>query len=239
MKKVLIITAILLVTTAIIFAIPAIPLPIQRVETYTETVTKQEPYTVKETKMVSVPHSFRPFKWTQQFSSKDSVRYFAFVVLSLDRLRQKCNCDYVDFAGLLPLGNDTYICVASGSKIRVSWNVDDSERSSLSSDCAPHYGFKGTLSEDAAYIIDSKAWQGDLEFDTWADAAFLYLRLGYDSPFCSKMSSVNTIVDIIWYNNEMVDADVTKYRDIQVQEQKQRTVTDYQKVSVWQRIFAR
>jgi hypothetical protein len=240
MKKVFLIGAILLVTTAIIFAIPSIPVPVQHIENYVENVTKQEPYIVKEKQEASVPHVFHLFKYRWEFADNDRVKFFGFLVLPSDLLCQKCTCDFADPVGHVQVGTTNYICVPDGAIIRVSWTVDENDRGKTFNDmnCSPHYGFISNISNNQSYLIDKYAWEGELEIPV-NKVVMPYLRYGYDNPSCNITPPVNNTVEIIWYTTEIVDKEVTKYRDVQMQVEKQRTVTDYQKVSVWQRIFAK
>lgn len=276
MKTIYIAILVCIAVIAIVFAIPVIPVPVQRNETYTENTTMQEPYTVIEKQQVSVPQVYALVQQEWEMDAANKQRVIIFKICDPSALADMCSCRNSDtHIGVSTLGRFPVICIADTGKIRVAWSVNESERSQVQPelDCPPHIGFtQDTQPTNANYYgHDKQAWEGELELSpngapyslftgepySFSDSAesrlwfiaqsrylttkycYVLLAFGYDCDLISRMPPINMTVDYIYYTAETVDKEVTKYRDVPAMVQKQRAVIDYQKISVWQRLFSK
>jgi len=268
MKTTFIVIAICVAVVAIVFTIPAIPVPIQRIENYTENVIKQESYTVIEKQQVSMPRVFALVQQEYKMDAANKQLAIIFKICDPSALANVCSCRTGDtHIGESTLGRYPVICVADIGKIRVAWSVNESERSKVQPklDCPPHIGFTNDpkLTNTNYYGHDKQDWEGELElspngapYSLFTGAGdirekiaqgqyfnnkycYVFLEFGYDCDLIGRMPPFNLTVDYIDYTTETVDREVTKYRDVPATVQKQRAVIDYQKVSVWQRIFSK
>jgi hypothetical protein len=253
MKSIYIIIPALLVTIAVVFSIPAISVPVQRIETYTENITKQEPYTVIEKQQLNTtPHVYALVQQQYKFDNANKQMVITFWICAPGNLSEICTCRSNDTnIGTTSRGSIPVICIVDGGKIHVTWSINENDRDATQTGiaCPPHFKFTNYLVGDikplSQYNDDKHDWQGEIDFPThdlsWEfqimEPYYSYLIYGYDCDPIGRMPPVNITVDYTWYSTETVDKEVTKYRDVIGQVEKQRTVTDYQKISVWQRIF--
>jgi hypothetical protein len=262
MKTAVVAVLISLVAVAIVFAIPVIPVPVQRIENYTETTTKQEPYTLTESQPVSTPYVVELDKNRKEFDDQNKIWTVCFKAMAPEILPQNCTCfPSYDTVGHAEQNGIPYICFADNGKIHVSWLVNRDDRGTTVADlsCPPHFGFTSyPVGDNVKYCTEKRDWEGEIEFvpnglppavfgyqQEMAQALYkfkqfaVFLRFGYDCAFVGRMPPVNMTIDYVGYKTEIVDTEVTKYRDVPVQVKKQRTITDYQKISVWQRLFGK
>jgi len=62
----------------------------------------------------------------------------------------------------------------------------------------------------------------------------LILTANRKGSFCVIKQNVRFSVKQIWTDQKIEQRVITKYREVPVQVQKQRTVTQYQKISIWE-----
>lgn len=239
MKKTYIIILAVLAIIAIGFAIPIVPIPVQRTETYTETEIKKEPYTTAEEKQVGSTYLLSGgFDWTDWGEWGEYYTYNS---------------------------TDHSISKVQGQHYLNPWDMRPISAGTNATNCSVELTFRslgeGVCSDMMlAYFIQGLAIDfapnNTVSTDVILKKATCYQMakcgvLKYDlsnAPsggfwMCIRNMMPNTIYKVMlwaeykWDEPLSADQQVTKYRDVSVQVEKQRTMTDYQKVSVWQRIF--
>ena len=201
----------------ILFAVPFIKVPVEVVETYTETEYKQEAYTERE-----------PYKVTGQVTEKSSEALFD---SSLVELWQRIMPDR--------WGTEVYFTIDLEGKpnpvISGSWEIEDFPNAFyvVITDPGFHevYSYKGSevapQSDDFQFVPEYSGMylmRFSTEYKRIRKYARMTLVLSWDEA--ATMTTERTEYK-----------EVTKYRQVPVEVQKQRTVTNYKRVSFWRFLF--
>lgn len=198
-----------IIAIILILSLPLWNMPVQVIETYTETELKNEPY--DEVEQVATPTS--------------------------------------GTSELKPTGEnvDAYISQPWYITEHLSWHMHY--------DVPQHYSSKIEITYYAPFLIKLEVrepnYSGNLlvndstsqathtvTFDATGINRFeLILTVDEKGSFFVIKQSVRFSVKQIWTDQKIEERVITKYREVPVQIQKQRTVTQYQKVSIWEMLL--
>ena len=200
-----------------IFAIPFMKVPVDVVETYTETEYKQEAYTERE-----------PYKVTGEVTEKSSETLFDGTLVELWRR-------------IMPdrWGTEVYFTIDLQGKpnlvVSGSWEIEDFPNAFyvVITDPGFHqvYTYKGSEvapQSDDFQFVPKYSGMYLMRFSTEYKRVIKYARL---TLVLSWDEAATTTTERTEYR------EVTKYHQVPVQVQKQRTVTEYKRVSFWGFLF--
>lgn len=204
------------------FAVPIIKVPVATTETYTETEYKEEAYTVVET---------TPAQTATAGTATKSITFFDGTLFEMgarvmpDRWGTEARFK-LDIAG------------KTNPRVAGSWIVENFPFAVYVTVVNPnnifdyqHRGLEASPQSDDFEFVPTVPGVYTMRFSSdyvrISKYARLTLALQWDEP-SSGIAPQNTTTK-----------EVTKYRQVPVQVQKQRTVVKYEKVSVWQLIFKR
>ncbi len=207
------------VLICIIFAIPFNKVTVEVVETYTETEYKQEAYTEVESYTVEA---------TEEATERRSESLYDATLLELGRrvIPDRWGTE-VDFAIDL---EDKLNPVVLGS-----WEVEDFSNAVYVTITDPD------LSLVYTYLGSQGAIQSD-DFSFVPKRSGVYMvRFASDYVRIAKYARLTVVLECgetVTATSERTETrEVTKYRQVPVEVEKQRTVTEYKKVSMWELIL--
>jgi len=206
-----------IVIICIAFAIPFIKVPVEVVATYTETEYKQEAYTERE-----------PYKVTGGVTERKSETFYDGTLVELGRrvMPDRWGTEVYFTIDLKGKSNP----VASGS-----WEVEDFSNAFYVTATDPNfnivYKYKGsevaTQSDDFQFVPNYSGMYA-MRFSTD------YIRTGK----YARLTLVLKWDETVARTTERTEyREVTKYRQVPVEVEKQKTVTKYEKVSIWGLLF--
>jgi hypothetical protein len=216
-KPIVIGISVAIVIICIIFAVPFLKMPLEVVETYTETEYKEEAYTERE-----------PYKVTGEVVEKSSETLFDGTLIELGRR-------------IMPdrWGTEVYFTIdLSGKPNPVasgSWEIEDFVNAFYVTITDPRfnqvYTYKGSEvapQSDDFQFVPKYSGMYLMRFSTHYIRADKYVRL---TLVLSWDGAATTTTERTEYR------EVTKYRQVPVQVEKQKTVTKYKRVSIWGLLF--
>jgi hypothetical protein len=212
---IVVVSAIVIICTALV--IPFIKVPVEVVETYTDTDYKQEAYTESE-----------PYEVTGDSIEKKSETFYADTLIELGRR-------------VIPdrWGTEVYFTIdlkgKSNPVVSGSWEVEDFPHAFYVTITDPGFNFV------YQYKGSEVATQSD-DFQFMPEFSGTYLmRFSTDYVRLEKYARLDLV--LTWNETSTTTAgsteyrEVTKYREVPVQVEKQRTVTKYERVSIWGLLF--
>ena len=207
------------VAICIIFAIPLNEVAVEVVETYTETEYKEEAYTELESYTVGVP---------KDPSERKSQTLFDAALIELGRrvIPDRWGTE-VDF--------DIDIENKLNPVVLGSWEIEDFSNAVYVTITNPHLklayaylGSQGVSQSDEFRFVPKRSGEYLLRFSSD------YVRIG-------KYARVTAVLEwdeaVAGTTTRTETREVTKYREVPVEVEKQRAVTKYYKVSMWELIF--
>ena len=208
-----------IVVICIVFAIPFVNKPVQVVETYTDTEYKEEPYTESEPYTTQVT--------TEVTESKSQTLYDGTLVELWRRILPDRWGTEVYF--------DIDVIGKSNPLVSGSWEIADVSNIFYVTITDPgftqvykYWGVQGAVQADEFEFVPKLSGKYVIRFSTDYVRLLKYSRL----TIALKWDEVST------KTTERTEyREVTKSRQVPVEVTKERTVTKYEKVSVWKLLF--
>ena len=208
-----------IVVICIVFAFPIVKVPVEVVETYTETEYKEEAYTEREPYTVPA---------TGEVTERRSGTLYDDAMVELWRR-------------VMPdrWGTEVYFTIDLSGKLNPtvsgSWKVEDVSNSYYVSITDPGFnlvyqytGSEGVVQADDFTFAPKYSGMYVMRLSTH------YVRIGK----YARLTLVLGWDEVVTKASELTEyREVTKYRKVPVEVEKKRTVTKYEKVSVWGLLF--
>jgi len=209
----------IIVVICIVFTIPFVKKPVQVVETYTETEYKEESYTESEPYTTQVTAQITESK-TQTLYDGTLVELWRRVMP--DRWGTEAYFD-IDIMG------------KSNPVVSGSWEVTDVSNTFYVTITDP--GFTQVYKY---WGVQGAAQSGDFEFIPKLSGTYV-MRFSTDYIRLVKYGRLTMVLkwdEMTTKTTERTEyKEVTKYRQVPVEVAKQRTVTKYERISVWKVLF--
>jgi len=209
----------IIVVICIVFAIPFVNKPVQVVETYTDTEYKEEPYTESEPYTTQVT--------TEVTESKSQTLYDGTLVELWRRILPDRWGTEVYF--------DIDVIGKSNPLVSGSWEIADVSNIFYVTITDPgfiqvykYWGVQGAAQADEFEFVPKLSGTYVMRFSTDYVRLLKYSRL----TIAFKWDEVSTKT-----TERTEHREVTKSRQVPVEVTKERTVTKYEKVSVWKLLF--
>jgi len=208
-----------IVVICIVFAFPIVKVPVEVVETYTDTEYKEEAYTEREPYTVPA---------TGEVTERRSETLYDDAMVELWRR-------------VMPdrWGTEVYFTIDLTGKLNPtvsgSWKVEDVSNSYYVSITDPGFnlvyqytGSEGVIQADDFTFAPKYSGMYVMRLSTH------YVRIGK----YARLTLVLNWDEVVTKASELSEyKEVTKYRKVPVEVEKKRTVTKYEKVSVWGFLF--
>lgn len=223
--------------------IPLIPVAIERIETYTETEMKKEPYVVSEKKEVKIPRS-RVLNFFTRLTLEGGKEYGQ--IYAYDRRDNSVGPSVgavyrEDSRPERVVAGET--AVDSRIVLHLSPRCFDGPQPVLAYFMCTGYGFHPgsnlpleTIAREA--LCSQVAPSGDIELSYNLDAlpcdSFWICVRNLALPGSGLCHFLGSYVEYCWSEIQTQEEQVTTYRELPVPVQKQRAVTDHKRVSLWQ-----
>lgn len=218
-RLIFLIIIVLVLAVAFIFSLPIVNIPVQVTETYFETEYKQEPYTELETYTVET---------TEGSTGGNSQTIFKDTLFNLG-------------ASVIPDRWGTEIPFKldvegkSSVIVRGNWKVENFPHTVYTSITDPMYitvyqyrGAEASPQEDSFSFVPKISGKYTFRLST------TYVRLARYGRLTLSMEWGGASMQA---TQQVKTREVTKYREVPVKVEKERTVTQYNKGSVWEALF--
>jgi len=220
-RLVLFIIILLVLAIVLIFSLPIINIPTSVTETYFETEYKEEPYTETETYTVGT---------TAGSTGGNSRIIFDDILISLgepiipDRWGTEIPFD-LDIEG------------KTNPIVRGNWKVENFTHTIYATITNPRYHIVYHYLGAAA-----SSQEDSIQFSPNVSGTYVF-RLSSDHVRLAKYGRLKLVMEWGGASTQGTDQvqtrEVTKYRQVPVKVEKERTVTEYRKGSVWDALFGR